>query len=283
MHRLLTSPATKSATEVVGVPPLPGKYHLYNVMVPSVRGVPDTVFVMAQLRRVLYRPAVRRTTVAIIVVATVATVAGILRATDAARARWGDTRQVAVAERSLVPGDDIDRSSVAVRELPTALLPDDALEEEPVGSVVRYPIAAGEPLVPGRLAPMGVSGAAALVPDGQRAVGLPTSQLGLPPVSPGDLVDILVIVPPGDSLGLDEHDHGQDSNAPTPLEEGAGERFPDSGGPSAKTEPAFPLVMDSRVIDANEQVVTITVPVRDAPRVAYAVASGIVTLALTGH
>lgn len=240
--------------------------------------VPDPVFVMAQLRRALYRPAVRRATVALIVLATIAAVSGILRGTEAARSRWGDTRQVAVAERSLEPGERLDASAVSVRDLPRSLVPDEALENAPAGAVARYPITAGEPLVPDRLAPMGVSGPAALVPEGHRAVGLPTSQLGLPPVQPGDLVDVLVIVPPGDSLGgSQDHDHAEGSESV-----GGPPTYPGSETTGAD-EPAFPLVPDARVIDADENVVTVTVPAPDAPRVAYATASGVVTLALTGH
>lgn len=240
---------------------------------PTVRGVPDPVFVMARLRRVLYRPAVRRLAVTIIVVATMATVAALLRATDAARSRWGDTRPIAVAERDLAPGEGLDASAVALRDLPEALVPDGALEDEPIGAIARYPITAGEPLVADRLAPMGVSGTAALVPDGHRAVGLPASQLSLPPVQPGDLVDVLVLLPSSDSPvehGADQG-HSQDHHI---------DNAPWSPRPA---EPAFPVVTDARVLSADDQVVTVTVPAPDAPRVAYAVASGIVVLTLTGH
>jgi pilus assembly protein CpaB len=232
--------------------------------------VPDPVFVLAWFRRMLYRRAVRRGAVAVIVVATMATVATILYATEAARARWGDTRPVAVADRSLAPGEAIDREAVTLQDLPASLVPDEVLADEPIGAVVRYPIAAGEPLTTARLAPMGVAGTAALVPEGHRAVGLPTSQLGLPPLRPGDVVDVLVVLPPGDALDPaaeadSEHDQAPDS--------------PSLGG----AEPAFPLVTDAQVIDASDEVVTVSVPIQDAARVAYAVASGIVVLTLTGH
>jgi hypothetical protein len=47
-------------------------------------------------------------------------------------------------------------------------------------------------------------------------------------------------------------------------------------------DPAFTLVERAAVVDVAEQAVTIAVPDRDAPRVAWAVANGAVVLALAG-
>lgn len=201
--------------------------------------------------------------------ATTVAVTTFLRAAEQARDRWGETRPVAVAQHDLTPGDRLHGSTVEIRDLPTAVVSDAALETAPVGAVVRYPVAAGEPLVRDRFAPQGVSGVAALVPDGHRAVGLPSGQLSAPPLQVGDLVDVLVVLPSG--------------GGPSPMQDhGHEDADGDSGWASESVEPAFPLVSEARVVDVNDQLVTVAVPTRDAPRLAYAVTSGVVALALTG-
>jgi Flp pilus assembly protein CpaB len=132
------------------------------------------------------------------------------------------------------------------------------MAEAPVGAVVRHPILAGEPVAPARLAPDGLTGAAALVPAGERALAVPVGPAGVPPVAVGDLVDVVTVMP-------------GDATAPA---EGA------SGDGSG--DPAFTLVERAAVVDVAEQAVTIAVPDRDAPRVAWAVANGAVVLALAG-
>lgn len=170
---------------------------------------------------------------------------------------------MAVAQRDLAPGDIVDATAVEMRELPKAVISSAALGSEPVGAVVRYPVKADEPLVDDRLAPHGLSGVAALVPDGHRAVSVPDGQPATPPLQRGDMVDVLVVLPAAGGI---------------PGSAGAGP--PEDG--FARDEPAFPLVSGALVIDVSEQAVTIAVPRDDAPRVAYAITNGVVVLALTG-
>lgn len=203
-------------------------------------------------RRALVRPAVRRTAVGLLAAATALSVASLLGAVDDARDRWGATRPVAVATRDLSPGEVLDSGAVEVRDLPEGVLSDAATADVPTGAVVREPILSGEPVAPARLAPHGLTGAAALVAEGERAVAVPVGAGGAPPLDVGDLVDVLTVVAADDGLAGD-------------------------GG-----APAFTLVDGASVVHVGEQAVTVAVPDDDAPRVAWAIANSAVVLALTG-
>lgn len=205
-------------------------------------------------RRALVRPAVRRTVVAALALVTAVAVATALAAAGSARDRWGTARRVVVATRDLSPGDVVDGGAVEVRDVPAAVVVPSALAEPPLGSVVRQPILAGEAVAALRLAPDGLTGVAALVPAGQRAVAVPAVPGGMPPVTVGDLVDVVAVVA------------------------GAGDGAGEGGG-----EPAFTLVDGATVVDVDDQAVSVAVPRRDAPRVAWAVAHGAVHLALSGE
>ena len=207
-------------------------------------------------RRAAARPLVRRVAVGLLAAATGLVVTSLVASAEAARDRWGRTRPVVVATRDLSPGDTIEVSDVEVRTLPEAAAGSTALREAPTGAVVSQPVVAGEALVGQRLAPDGLSGVAALVPSGQRAVAVPLGPMGTPPLSIGDFVDVLAVVPVA---------------ADGPAAAGA-----DTG------EPAFPLVEDARVVDVGEQSVSVAVPDVDAPRLAWTLTNGSVVLALAG-
>jgi Flp pilus assembly protein CpaB len=198
-------------------------------------------------RRLLQRPPVRRGLALTLALATGLSVATLVRSGDAARRSWGTTRPVAVATRDLAPGDVVGAGAVDVRSLPEAMVPAGALAAVAPGAVVRLPVVEGEALVAARLAPHGLSGAAALVPEGYRAVAVPVA--GAPPLTVGDQVDVLAVLPP--------------------------ER-------AASDEPAFPLVERAVVVDVGDEGVTVAVPRPDSPRVAFALAQGVVVLALAG-
>ncbi|MGH9230289.1 MAG: SAF domain-containing protein, partial [Acidimicrobiales bacterium] len=149
----------------------------------------------ARARRALARTVVRRAVVLGLAIVTGLVVISLVSSAEAARQRWGRARAVAVATRDLTPGDVIDASTVEVRRLPDAAVSRGALAEPPIGSVVRQPVVAGEPLVAERLAPQGLTGVAALVPAGHRAVAVPIGPMAAPPLAIGDLVDVLAVVP----------------------------------------------------------------------------------------
>jgi len=207
-------------------------------------------------RRAAARPLVRRVAIGLLAVATGLVVTSLVASAEAARDRWGRTRPVVVATRDLSPGDTIKVSDVEVRTLPEAAAGSTALREAPTGAVVSQPVVAGEALVGQRLAPDGLSGVAALVPAGQRAVAVPLGPMGAPPLSIGDLVDVLAVVPV------------------------AADGLADAGADTG--EPAFPLVEEARVVDVGEQSVSVAVPDVDAPRLAWTLTNGSVVLALAG-
>ena len=216
-------------------------------------------------RRALARPAVRRVVVGVVALATGLTVVSLVRSAEAARLRWGRTRPVAVATRDLAIGDPLGAGAAEVRRLPTGLVPSGALSAPPVGALVRQPIAAGEALVAERLAPDGLTGAAALVPPGSRAVAVPLAPVPAPPLAVGDLVDLLAVVPPSSASG-----------------EGVGGVGDDGGEAVGDADPAFPLVETVPVVDVGDETASVAVPEPDAPRVAYALAQGAVVVTLAG-
>jgi Flp pilus assembly protein CpaB len=215
---------------------------------------PHPVFLGVRARRALARTVVRRAVVLGLAVVTGLVVVSLVSSADAARQRWGRTRPVAVAARDLVPGDVVDGSAVEVRRLPVAAVTPGALAEPPSGSVVRQAVPAGEPLVPERLAPQGLAGVAALVPPGHRAVAIPIGPLAAPPLTVGDLVDVLAVVP---VLAEERPRQPED-------------------------QPSFPLVETAVVVDVDEQSIAVAVPEADAPRVAWVLTNGSIVLALAG-
>jgi Flp pilus assembly protein CpaB len=211
------------------------------------------VFLGVRVRRALARTVVRRAAVLGLAIVTGLVVIWLVSSAETARQRWGRARPVAIATRDLAPGDVVDGSSVEVRRLPEAAVSPGALAEPPSGSVVRQPVAAGEPLVAERLAPHGLTGVAALVPTGQRAVAIPIGPLAAPPLTVGDVVDVLAVVVVAE----------------------------EQKGPTAD-RPSFPLVEAALVVDVGEQSISVAVPEADAPRVAWVLANGSVVLALAG-
>lgn len=132
-------------------------------------------------------------------------------AAESARRAWGDDVRVAVAVRSLDAGTVLDGDDVRLERRPRAVVPDDALDDAPLGRILTADVVAGEALVGSRVAPGGLRGAAALVPPGWRAVAVPTSSgLGppAPPLAVGDRVDVLAPdVVAGDAVVVAVDDH----------------------------------------------------------------------------
>jgi hypothetical protein len=53
-------------------------------------------------------------------------------------------------------------------------------------------------------------------------------------------------------------------------------------GDSSSEEPTFPVATGARVVDVGEDVITVAVLPEEARRVAFAVAHGVVSVAVTG-
>ena len=223
------------------------------------RSLPLHLLLTVRLRRALVRTITRRAIVVVTAVVTAVAVGSVVRSAEQTRSRWADTRPVAVAEHDLAPGDVVDAGAVVVRQMPTAAVAGAASDVVPLGAVVRYPIAAGEPVIDDRLAPQGLTGVAALVPAGHRAVAVAKGPAGTPPVHPGDRVDLVALTPGTTDIAEPE---------------------PESEAEAAA--PATTLVDQALVVDVSDTAVTVAVPEALAPEVAYGAAQGLVVLTLVG-
>ena len=175
-------------------------------------------------------------------------VSGLVGRVDAVAARWGDVRPIVVATTDIEAGDDIGAGDVVVEERPRAMLPDEALTEAPVGRRATAAIAAGEPVVAGRIAPAGVGRIAALLPPRTRGLAVPLDRAPIE-VEVGDTVDLLATFDPA---------------------------------VSGDGDPTFTVADRALVVAVGEEAVTVAVEEREAAPVAFALANGIVTIALVG-
>lgn len=176
---------------------------------------------------------------------TVARLAG--EAADRAE-RLGGLVEVPVASRAVDAGSVVRAADVEVRSLPRALVPSGPVARSAAGRVAVVPLVPGEVVLASKLAPDGLTGVAALVPPGLRALAVDVGEGGLP-LRRGNRVDVLATF---DVAGADE-------------------------GP-----PTFAVATAALVVDARDGAVTVAVGADEAPRVAFALTSGSVTLALTG-
>lgn len=125
--------------------------------------------------------------VAIGLVAT-ATVAGIMRSRTLV-AELGAQEPVAVAKTALESGHRIVDDDLVWKRWPVGLIPPGTLDLDPVGSVIRSAVGPGEPVTPSRL---GIDGGPLTADELAVTIPLP---LAPPPVSPGDLVDLIGLRP----------------------------------------------------------------------------------------
>jgi pilus assembly protein CpaB len=107
------------------------------------------------------------------------------------------TVRVVVASRDLSEGESIDRAAVEARDWPVPTVPAGAFNsiDSALGRVARVPIFKGEPIVPGRLAPVGTgSGLEVKITPGKRAMAVKIDDVaglsGL--IQPNSRVDVLV-------------------------------------------------------------------------------------------
>ena len=163
--------------------------------------------------------------------------------------RYGPLQPVVVAIRALEPGSIVGDGDVTSRQVPGSLVPDDSVSStsQAYGRTVLTPVFPGQPLVAGQLAPDGRRGLGALLPPGSRAVAVPNGRPGLALVR-GDSVDVLATFDP-------------------------------SGGAEG-SPPTFPVAIGAVVVDVGDESAAVAVTPDEAARVAFALASGVVTLAL---
>lgn len=198
---------------------------------------------MHRIRYVLARrPWLYWLLVGVVALVAASVTSGMVEDATAPVRRFGRTVRVPVAARALAMGTTLADGDVAWRSRPSGVLPDEAVEASPVGRTVYVPVVAGEVLLVSKFAPVGVSGVAALLPAGARALSVP-AVAGNPSMQRGDRVDVLATVEGGE-------------------------------------EPTFAVTTDAVVLDVTPDVVTIAVVAEDAPRVAFALSRGVVTLSL---
>ncbi|MGH9190584.1 MAG: Flp pilus assembly protein CpaB [Acidimicrobiales bacterium] len=163
--------------------------------------------------------------------------------------RYGGMSPVVVAVSRVERGAVVDEPAVALRLVPASLVPPGALSRigQAVGRTVAVPLLPGVPVVADNLAPDGLRGLSALLPPATRAVAVPRDDASVK-LQKGDLVDVLAILDVGVS--------------------GAG-------------EPTVVLAEAAPVLDVAAQSATIAVAPDAAADLAYALAQGVVTLAVT--
>jgi Flp pilus assembly protein CpaB len=174
---------------------------------------------------------------------TFLTISSLVGRASALATRWGPPVDAVVAARSLPAGAVVASGDVLVRRVPSSMVPAAALRRPPVGRALLAPLARGELVTAGRVAPDGVGGLAALLPEGARALAVPVGP-GTPPLRRGDRVDVLATF---------------------------------DGG-----EPTFAVAEGAGVLAVSGEAKSVTVARTpdEAPRVAFALAEGTVTLAL---
>ena len=183
----------------------------------------------------------------VVAFATAVLVARLVGDAAAERARWGSLRPAVVLRHHAAAGDVITAGDAVVRMLPAGVVPRDVLRRLPADAVAAVELNPGEMLVDRRLLGHGPSEVAARLPRGTRAIAVPGA--GALPLDIGDHVDVLATFDPETSPG----------DAPT-----------------------FTVARNAAVVHVGEDAVTIAVSTTSAPKVAYALAVGAVTLVLSG-
>ena len=182
-----------------------------------------------------------------VALATALLVARLVGDAAAERARWGSLRPAVVLRHHVDAGEPITSDDAQVRLLPAGVVPGDVLRHVPVDAVAAVELGAGELLVPRRLLGHGPSEVAARLPRGTRAIAVPGA--GALPLDIGDHVDVLATFDPETSPG---------------------------------DVPTFTVARDAVVVHVGHDAVTVAVSRASAPKVAYALAAGAVTLVLSG-
>jgi Flp pilus assembly protein CpaB len=201
------------------------------------------------------RSAVLWWTVTVVLALLTASVVGssVGRATRGARA-WGTDRAVWLVTRPVGAGDVISATAVHRGRLPRGVIPDGALDTatSPVGEAARVALARGEVVLTSRLAGRGARGVAAMVPPGYRGVALPNDE-HMPRLQIGDRVDIIATFDVGNDL--------ETANV---------------------AAPSVAIASAAEVLGVAPRTLTVAVATDDAPRVAFAMAKGAVTVVLRG-
>jgi Flp pilus assembly protein CpaB len=198
----------------------------------------------------------------VLVLCTGLGMAHLVGSAQTAAAQFGALRPVPVAARAVLAGVALRSSDVSVRRLPAAVIPRGDVASSAaavVGRVTLVPLSPGEVVTAAKVAPSGLTGVSALLPADARGLAIPVGP-GTPPLQRGDYVDVLA------SFDVD--------HAPAASTTGPAAPAPMSSAPT------FPVARHATVLDVGHQAVTVAVTADEAPRLAYALTHGAVTLAL---
>lgn len=200
----------------------------------------------------------------------VAVVTAVLVATDLAalhrRARGlGPPRPIAAAVRNLPVGTTISDGDIRVQSVHRSQLPAGAMSPAAArGRVVAVPVVRGAFVIDGNVAPRRRTGLNGAIPAGMRAMQVVVRDALRPPV--GSSVDVLVTFEPGSSSAS--------GTAPTVVA---------AHGVLVLGTDEAPAVLESGTPGRRSGTglgVTLLVTEEDAPRLAFATATGVVTIAL---
>ncbi|HUQ39463.1 MAG TPA: SAF domain-containing protein [Acidimicrobiales bacterium] len=184
---------------------------------------------------------------AVVAGSTGAFVAGLVSTAQARARAWGDAATVLVTTRAVEAGHVLGPGDLVEREVPVALLPDSPAVLDAGGRAAVVAMVGGEVVTEAKVAPWGAKGLGPRVPKSSRALAVPLGPAA-PPLSPGDRVDLLATFAPEDA--------------------GDG-------------DPTFPVARAGLVLAVDDESVTVAVRATEAPRVAFALARAVVTVALT--
>ena len=198
-------------------------------------------------RRIRHHPLVRIGTAFVVALIAFSVLQHTAATAVDAQRRWGEQRTIAVARHRIVIGDVIDADAITTQSWPKGVIPAGAIDGSPVGRTVVAAIEPGEAVLAARLAPSGLSGVAALVPAGWRALAIPVGP-AVVTLTVGDRVDLIA---------------GFDVSKAT-----------------ADQAPAFTVAHDALVVAVDERRVTVAVRSADAEAVAFAIVAGTVVPAL---
>jgi Flp pilus assembly protein CpaB len=177
---------------------------------------------------------------------TAMVIAKMAASAQARAAYWGRTAEVPVATAEIPAGQEVGADDFELRLVPVSVLPDSPVVDDPVGLVATETLVVGDFLVEARLGPAGVTGAAALLQPGERAVAM-SRDAAMPPLEVGDRVDLVATFADGAT--------------------GA------TGGTL--------LAGGCLVVDTGEEAVTVAVPASAAANVAAASGQGVLAIVLS--
>jgi Flp pilus assembly protein CpaB len=197
--------------------------------------------------RIRRRPIIYWSATAALALITGLVVSGAVAGARDARSAYGKSRVIVVAARDIEAGQTIDTADVQVEERPLAVIPEGALTDPPIGRVASAATMRGEPMLAVRVGDPGVSAIAALIPPGEVGIAVPLDA-GTLAVSVGDAVEVMATFDPDRIEG----------------------------------PPTIVVAPRAVVVDVRDAAATLALPEPDAQRVAFALATGVVTVVLLG-